>query len=975
MKKLIFGLSLLFAGSLFAQVTHPPTGDVADLATCDAAHDGLLFSVLDGNSTTDCSTGSGTDMVLCICNNGTGWTAAGTGGSGTITAVWTDSSGDVSALTAGSGDSLDATSADSTAPAKAGTATPGTCTLGAVFFETDATAGNNLWLCTATDTWTQVTGGSANPGGSDTQYQYNNSASFGGSVAFTYNDATGQSTHSDNTEPGFTIEHDAGASTSGLFETLRLRTTTTADQDQDIGSCIEWGFTDDTSTNQDLAMICGTTDGLSEDRGEMHFRVWDLSAWKDSFFVDNNGDLNGQFDIRVANGGVLEFSGDLKTVGTNDFYFAGATNTFGFNIAPDTLNVDWSLQGTNANNGALARYYSPNGETRFVWNGDDAEDANLTLYDDSGSASLILRAGSENTSEFEGPIEFIPTDTPPSCVSGIEGALHFDASEQRYKKCDDTLAWVNLEGGAFTPSTIDSDYGAETVTSNWDFTGTNSAATGAWTISSLFNFDGGTEGTLRLPSSASTPGTCTIGDLYNDSDATAGQNLYLCTATDTWTLQGGGSGSPGGSDTQLQYNNGAAFGGISEFTFDDSATGALTWLSDNTSQLPLILKAWSSSTSTGPWNALSLEAVTTAASLSDGYGPRLRFGATDAGGGALQGYITTRRSNGDDTDSEMMFSVFENGAEAIWGLADEGRNFSVQHFGIGSYLKASAACIGNSADRLFHDTDCDTTKDGGEEWLDNAAGGGTPGGSTTEVQFNLASAFAGDSAFTFDGTADELTLGEAGVSAGRLALEDASSNKTCIAQSGDRIFHDTDCDETKDAGEEFIDLTGAERTKTLFSFSAISGEPPVTVAEIATRDTRNGHLVLDFDDSAATDECAIFSRTMHDDYQAGTITTTIMWSASPTATSGDAIWDVQFERVNDNGYDVDSDGFAAAQSATCTTTDVNGEVDYCAVTHTQAQADSIAAGEMFRLKVCRDGNNAADTLSGDAELHRVKGTE
>ena len=33
---------------------------------------------------------------------------------------------------------------------------------------------------------------------------------------------------------------------------------------------------------------------------------------------------------------------------------------------------------------------------------------------------------------------------------------------------------------------------------------------------------------------------------------------------------GGGSGSPGGSDTQIQYNNGGAFGGASGFTWNDS---------------------------------------------------------------------------------------------------------------------------------------------------------------------------------------------------------------------------------------------------------------------------------------------------------------------------------------------------------------------------------------------------------------------
>jgi hypothetical protein len=39
----------------------------------------------------------------------------------------------------------------------------------------------------------------------------------------------------------------------------------------------------------------------------------------------------------------------------------------------------------------------------------------------------------------------------------------------------------------------------------------------------------------------SLPGTCTVGDQYFKSDATAGQNLYGCTATNTWTQQAGGS--------------------------------------------------------------------------------------------------------------------------------------------------------------------------------------------------------------------------------------------------------------------------------------------------------------------------------------------------------------------------------------------------------------------------------------------------
>ena len=52
----------------------------------------------------------------------------------------------------------DASSAASTKPAKSGTALPATCAIGEMFFKTDAAAGMNLQLCTATNTWTAIQG-------------------------------------------------------------------------------------------------------------------------------------------------------------------------------------------------------------------------------------------------------------------------------------------------------------------------------------------------------------------------------------------------------------------------------------------------------------------------------------------------------------------------------------------------------------------------------------------------------------------------------------------------------------------------------------------------------------------------------------------------------------------------------------------------------------------------------------------------
>lgn len=51
---------------------------------------------------------------------------------------------------------VDASGATSTKPIKSGTSLPATCAANEVFFKTDATAGQNLYFCTAADTWTQM---------------------------------------------------------------------------------------------------------------------------------------------------------------------------------------------------------------------------------------------------------------------------------------------------------------------------------------------------------------------------------------------------------------------------------------------------------------------------------------------------------------------------------------------------------------------------------------------------------------------------------------------------------------------------------------------------------------------------------------------------------------------------------------------------------------------------------------------------
>lgn len=152
-------------------------------------------------------------------------------------------------------------------------------------------------------------------------------------------------------------------------------------------------------------------------------------------------------------------------------------------------------------------------------------------------------------------------------------------------------------------------------------------------------------------------------------------------------------------------------------------------------------------------------------------------------------------------------------------------------------------------------------------------------------------------------------------------------------------------------------------------FTPLSNEPPAT--SFATLDTRNGYPVLDFDD--ASDEAAIFRGFMPANYSGGGFTVVVQWMAT-SATTGTISLDVAFMSVTDDADDLDTKAFAAYNNANPTTASATGEVDYVSITFTDgADSDSVAAGEMFFLKVQRDGNGttSTDDMSGDMELVMV----
>jgi len=155
---------------------------------------------------------------------------------------------------------------------------------------------------------------------------------------------------------------------------------------------------------------------------------------------------------------------------------------------------------------------------------------------------------------------------------------------------------------------------------------------------------------------------------------------------------------------------------------------------------------------------------------------------------------------------------------------------------------------------------------------------------------------------------------------------------------------------------------------TLLVFSPLNNEPPAS--NYATFDTRNQHPVLDFD--ATTNWDAVFTGVMPQNYSQTTGVTVYIHYAMSSAEANTVDWDAAFELIGDQDQDLDSDGFAAANSVDDTTVPgTSGLVDIVSIPFTDgADMDSVTPGDSFRLKITRDA--ASDDATGDAELVMVE---
>ncbi len=149
-------------------------------------------------------------------------------------------------------------------------------------------------------------------------------------------------------------------------------------------------------------------------------------------------------------------------------------------------------------------------------------------------------------------------------------------------------------------------------------------------------------------------------------------------------------------------------------------------------------------------------------------------------------------------------------------------------------------------------------------------------------------------------------------------------------------------------------------------WTATQSQPPVSAYSVFGQ--RNGIAYQEFIDGA--DTSAVFPGILPE----GTSLTTglrviIKWVAG-TANADDCVWVVAWERCN---TDTDSDSFATGISATTTTSGTSGIINTTTVDFNgTTEIDGLTVGDMFRIKVTRDGDAGGDTMTGTAQIYTLE---
>ena len=412
---------------------------------------------------------------------------------------------------------VDMSTAISTAPVKSGTATPGACNVPQMFFETDAAAGSNLWLCTATNTWTQITAGAHTHPASDI-------------VSGTLSAARGGLGADASAFSGM-VAMVGGAAYVATAADLPVHTHQAANQGGTLNAA---------------AIAAGT---LSASRGGLGA---DASAFS----------------------GVVKMSGGAASVvtgtGTDCVLVNGTSGTCGGGSSSSGLTVSATSTTATVSAGNVSCLDSTGVYTTTalsaatVTRSTGTESGNIRITSNCNSGSPVLKAYLENTLTLANyscsgitcstGAAFVAGDKPLALVAVASGTLGTPTGLKGDVEAADIQAGSGLSKTGNTlaanPALVAFLANANTFAAKQTFTPTSTVAG------------------LNIGSLSGAPSAPVNGDMWYDT-ATGKFRCRQAGAT-TDCIGAGGGGTPAGSDTQVQFNNAGAFGATSDFWFDNT---------------------------------------------------------------------------------------------------------------------------------------------------------------------------------------------------------------------------------------------------------------------------------------------------------------------------------------------------------------------------------------------------------------------
>ena len=411
-------------------------------------------------------------------------------------------------------------------------------------------------------------GGGGTPGGGNTQIQYNNSGSFGGSAKLTWSDGPGQ----------LTITGYAQA-TVGFLST---GTNTDSIQAPNGGVTAKWLIGTDS-----LFLMEETAPALS---GAGQARVYADSSTH-HLLISQNGGAYSAFGGGGTPGGVntsVQFNNSGTLGGDTYFYYNSGTHLLtvqalsssvaGIAVGSGFVQAD---QGFIATSGTCVKFnclQAPTGgiealsltAANYIQIGNHAGAPTLTTSDAQHPGMLYWDTVANNAEIWNGSAYVAlatgGATTPGGATTNIQfnSGGSFGGSSALTWTAASTLLNVTtpsaIAGINVTNGYVQSDAGFETPSSLVNAVqAPNGGVEGKW----IYAGD-----SLFLAEEAA-PALSAAGQarIYANSST---HTLLVSQNGGAYAAFGGGGGTPGGSNTQVQFNNSSAFGGSNNFTWNNA---------------------------------------------------------------------------------------------------------------------------------------------------------------------------------------------------------------------------------------------------------------------------------------------------------------------------------------------------------------------------------------------------------------------